>query len=520
MRKKINLSKRNGKNSRRNHPVKELGAVPLESLLSKSSDLLKCAYLSEPELLFGNKQRCVDPRTGLAAFGPYSKTDPTRHDHIRIGIVGPGDAIDRAVALLQQIQQPIEQKNTVDCVLHPAFPGLNSNEPFQVQLITQDIWHRSMRPLDMRLVEGEEDFTRRVGLLKRFIADDVAALAALDSPPDVVICAMSQKLEELCRTGIAEHDKEHAGIAHLLRDDVEEAPDETSRSFRRGLKAECMDVLPTQLIWHRTLAGTRGVQDLSTIAWNLATALLYKAKVIPWRLADVMEGSCFVGMSFYHEDEARSPFLRTSIAQAFTERGEGFVLRGETIEWDERKQKERAPHLSHTQAFNLIGRVLEIYEKQVGTKPRKVVIHKTSRYTEAERTGFEAALLPGVAAHALLTISRRGIFCLRPGYKAVLRGTTVDFGEQKGLIYTTGYAPFLRCYSGFRIPQPLEITENWGSLTFRQCAEDILRLTKLNWNTSAFGTHDPITLAFARRVGDILKLAGSKEPAVQYRYYM
>jgi hypothetical protein len=225
-------------------------------------------------------------------------------------------------------------------------------------------------------------------------------------------------------------------------------------------------------------------------------------------------------MSFYHEDEARSPFLKTSIAQAFTDRGEGFVLRGETVEWDERTQRERAPHLSSDQASTILSRVLEVYEKQVGVKPRKVVLHKTSRYTEAERNGFEATLAAHTRQYALLTVTRRGIFCLRPGYKAVLRGTAVDFGSKKGLVYTTGYAPFLRCYSGFRIPQPLEISENWGSLTFRECAEDILRLTKLNWNTSAFATHDPITLAFSRRVGDILKLAGRREPAVQYRYYM
>ena len=74
-----------------------------------------------------------------------------------------------------------------------------------------------------------------------------------------------------------------------------------------------MDVVPTQLIWHRTLAGTRGVQDAATRVWNLTTAIMYKAKIIPWRLADVVEGSCFVGLSFYHEDEARSPFLRTSM---------------------------------------------------------------------------------------------------------------------------------------------------------------------------------------------------------------
>jgi len=481
---------------------------------------LTCTYLAEPELLFGNRQRCVDPRTGLGAYGPYSKTDPTRRENIRIGIVGPADAIDRAVSLLRQIQQPIEQKDNVDCVLHPAFPGMNSGDPFQVELITQDVWNRTLRALDVRLVEDEEDFTRRVGLLKKFVAEEVRALAALDSPPDVVICAMSQKLEELCRTGIAAHDRERAEVADFLVGDVEDAPDDTSRSFRRGLKAECMDVVPTQLIWHKTLAGTRGVQDLATRAWNLTTAIMYKARIIPWRLADIVEGSCFVGLSFYHEDEARSPFLRTSIAQAFTERGEGFVLRGDTVEWDERKQRERAPHLSAEQAQTVLARVIDIYEKQVGTKPRKVVLHKTSRYSNEERAGFEAALAGNVAHYALLTLTRRGIFCLRPGYKAVLRGTAVEFGDKKGLVYTTGYAPFLRCYSGLRIPQPVEISENWGSLTFRDCAEDILRLTKLNWNTSAFSTHDPITLAFARRVGEILKLAGDREPAVQYRYYM
>jgi len=397
---------------------------------------------------------------------------------------------------------------------------MNSGEPFQVDLITQSIWHRSLRPLDIRLVEEEDDFTRRVGLLKRFVADEVRALAALDTPPDVVICAMSQSLEDLCRTGIAEYDREHAEVADLLVGDVEEPADDSSRSFRRGLKAECMDVLPMQLIWHKTLAGTRGVQDLATRVWNLTTALMYKAKIIPWRLADIVEGSCFVGLSFYHEDEARSPFLRTSIAQAFTDRGEGFVLRGDTVEWDERTQRERAPHLTNVQASAILARVLEVYEKQVGVKPRKVVLHKTSRYTEEERNGFETTLTGQTGQYALLTVTRRGIFCLRPGYKAVLRGTVIDFGGKKGLVYSTGYAPFLRCYSGFRIPQPLEISENWGSLTFQECAEDILRLTKLNWNTSAFGTHDPITLAFSRRVGDILKLAGSKEPAVHYRYYM
>jgi len=108
----------------------------------------------------------------------------------------------------------------------------------------------------------------------------------------------------------------------------------------------------------------------------------------------------------------------------------------------------------------------------------------------------------------------------RPGKKAALRGTVVDFGQKRGLVYTVGYVPFLRCYPGFRIPQPVEITENWGSVSLHEAAADILKLTKLNWNTAAFNCREPITVAFARRVGDILKLAKGKEPALHYRYYM
>jgi hypothetical protein len=86
---------------------------------------------------------------------------------------------------------------------------------------------------------------------------------------------MSERLEELCRIGIAEHDSEQRKSAKDS-EDVEDVVEETEfsddeeddeeiegiRSFRRALKADALNVLPTQLLWHRTLAGTSGVQDL------------------------------------------------------------------------------------------------------------------------------------------------------------------------------------------------------------------------------------------------------------------
>jgi len=542
------LKRRNGSRTKRSQSrssAPTFQAPSISALLASPGEELSCAYLAEPELTFGGKALCVDPRTGLAAYGPYSKTDSTRRQAIRVGIVGPADAIDRAVSLLERFSQRIEQSDKVDAVLHPPFPGLNSADPFQVEIVSHQVWRRPLKSVEVTMVEGDPDFRSRISRLLSSVLTEIRALKALDSGPDVVIVAMSQRLEELCRVGIAKYEQQQPEPKEVdddddspdipeevdpesstaaPEDDKEDAEsdpaDEGARSFRRGLKAECLDLLPTQLIWHRTLAGTRGVQDLATRAWHLSVALLYKAQIIPWRLADVLEGSCFVGISFFHDDEARSSTLRTSVAQAFTERGEGFVLQGERFDWDTRREIEKSPHLSRDNARKLLERVLQVYTDQLGGQaPRKVVLHKSSRFTVDERAGFEDALAK-IPHFAMITIQRRGLFCLRPGNKPTLRGTTIDFGDKRGLVYTMGYVPFLRCYTGFRVPQPLEILENWGSLPFREAAEDILKLTKLNWNSAAFNCRDPITLAFARRVGEILKMAKGKEPALYYRYYM
>jgi hypothetical protein len=512
-----------------------LNAVSMADLLSGAQSDLTCSLIREPSLLFGGKQACEDPKTGLTAYGPYSRTDATRRPLIRIGVVGPAEAIDRALRLVEQMTTRIPHHEKNDAMLHPGFPGINDQDPFQIQFVTQPVWCKALTPSQIAIVENHPDFPNRVKMLVEAVAREVEALSKLDSGPDVVLIAMTAGLEAKCRVGIAAYDKSQREVAddedednvpevveELDEDAAEEEdvaaerPDKT-RSFRRGLKAACLHSLPTQLLWHRTLAGTKGVQDLATRAWNLSVALMYKGLVIPWRLADVIEGSCFVGVSFFHPDDGDGS-TRTSVAQAFTHRGEGFVLQGDKFNWSPTRT-ERSPHLDREGAKTLLKQVLAVYDDEVHSPPQRLVLHKTSRFTEAERAGFTDAL-EGIGHTALVTLSHRGIACLRPGQKPVLRGTIVDWGDKKGLVYTTGYIPFLRCYPGFRIPQPLEVTENWGSLSFREVAEDLMRLTKLNWNTAAFCCVDPITIAFSRRVGDILKMANTENPTRHYRYYM
>jgi hypothetical protein len=50
---------------------------------------------------------------------------------------------------------------------------------------------------------------------------------------------------------------------------------------------------------------------------------------------------------------------------------------------------------------------------------------------------------------------------------------------------------------------------------------EVMALTKMNWNTADFAGAEPMTLAFARRVGEILAEFPESGPAPrpEYRFY-
>jgi len=79
----------------------------MADLLLGASTTLSCSLIPEPLLLFGGKNAVEDPKTGLTAYGPYSNTDATRRPIIRLGIVGPAEAIDRARTLVERMTTSI-----------------------------------------------------------------------------------------------------------------------------------------------------------------------------------------------------------------------------------------------------------------------------------------------------------------------------------------------------------------------------------------------------------------------------
>jgi hypothetical protein len=70
--------------------------------------------------------------------------------------------------------------------------------------------------------------------------------------------------------------------------------------------------------------------------------------------------------------------------------------------------------------------------------------------------------------------------------------------------------------AGMHIPAPLE----FGSATATR-AREILTLTKMNWKSSDGIARLPITLLFARRVGELMaELSDNATPTSSYRFYI
>ena len=61
-------------------------------------------------------------------------------------------------------------------------------------------------------------------------------------------------------------------------------------------------------------------------------------------------------------------------------------------EWDQDKKETPLQHLSTEIAHQLVDLALDQYGREMDRPPQRVVIHKTSRFWDAEKEGFESAI--------------------------------------------------------------------------------------------------------------------------------
>ena len=230
-------------------------------------------------------------------------------------------------------------------------------------------------------------------------------------------------------------------------------------------------------------------------------------------------GTCFIGISFFRPLGSAST-LRSSVVQAFDHNGEGLILRGPSFRWDN-QQESRSPHLPEDTAHELLQMVLRRYRSERRQLPRRVVVHKSSRFEPEERSGFEQALCSSdVEQYDLVSLRfSNNVRLIRAGQYPPLRGSSFTAGDISYL-YTTGYIPEMGKYPHGHVPSPLQIADHVGDASDAQIKKEILLLTKMNFNSADYAGSSPIDLRFSKLVGDILReIPEGQSPQPNFRYY-
>ena len=458
---------------------------------------------AEPALEFACGRLHKSPKWGLAAFGPRSLDQSDRHpDAIRLGFIGSGHSIGSAKTWIESCQGGVSGDGEYE-----EFPGFTSEQGYYSQLVMADTLSERVTTQEIRQVGQPRLRRERFELAVTLLDDKLRLLAERDQPPDCVVLAFPDDLLTHCK--VVDFVDPDLGPVH--------------RDFRRAVKSVAMKYrLPTQILLQRTSEATprsRLVDHKSRCAWNFFTSLYFKAGGIPWSPHDLTPGTCHVGISFHRRPSVDDRSYFTSTAQAFDDHGEGLVLRGQDFSWDATKFG-RSPHLSRNLAAELLELTLARYTAEMKQQPSRVVIHKSSKFWPEEREGFEEAL-SAVHTYDLLSVNPvSDTRLLRDGQYPVLRGTQVQIGAQH-LFYTTGYIPSLNAYPHGHVPSPLMVFDHHGDTDMRRLLGEILTLTKMNWNTAAFAGLLPITLQFARVVGEIMtEIPRDRSPLPQFKFYV
>src|SRR3990170_5221451 len=257
---------------------------------------IECSHLPEPLLVFGEGGQHVNPKSGIARYGPLSYAPLDRHPStVRVGVIGTAETIEKSKAWLEA-----NALGAPGNARHPEFPGFQRDRGFFSTLRYDQHWlgqitHSELE--DALQIPHQRD---RFNAVLELLEGKLQLLAEQDQPPDYVVVALPDALTRRCQ--VAEYRDPVLGLVH--------------RNLRRAFKALAMKYrIPTQLLRQRVMEG-RDKDHPSKIAWNFFTGLYFKAGGMPWGPVGLSPGTCYVGISFYRPLGSTFERMQTSLVQA------------------------------------------------------------------------------------------------------------------------------------------------------------------------------------------------------------
>ena len=510
--------------------------------------------IEEPSLIFGHEQKTIDPRDGLVLFGP---NQPLKPYSIRAGVIGVQQSIDEYPAYVEQLNKPIfstqtKYNNTKSLERQrPSYPGFEAI--FNVKWPIKPEVQLPINPLDIHHCLKNPNKTLRVNdLVDIFLKKIVDFTKKEDEQLNiwfVVIpiliyqnCKPQSRGRNLSKGTIQYAERSSAGQIALGFQEYVEYDDmlsrimDTSTDFHNLLKARLIQEnikVPIQIIIDRTLRfrdkETNKLFDeymKANVAWTQSVTLYYKLGKLPWKLGDIRDGVCYLGLVFKKlpNDKKRNV---CSAAQMFLKDGDGSVFRGNIGLWESDKPHEY--HLDSKSGEELIGMALDDYKQKWEKYPTELFIHSKTHFNQDEWNGFQNAVKSRDANTNLVGILIKDLNELKLYRHAanqeskfgVLRGTALIVSENEGYLCTKGFIPRLNTSNSLEMPRNLRIKIIRGVSDIEVVLKDILALTKLNYNSCVYGDGEPVTLKFSNKIGSILTSTPDwKVDTRQFMYYI
>ena len=477
-------------------------------------DLRLPAYqvLPEPELCFNARQptdREKHPLRGLLEYGPFSSSIiPAVANPIRVAMVSPCGETTVIPTLLRELEGRLTPQERH--LYLPAFEGMQRTFGLRVQVAKSDVHIELPKELEIDIAQEGRPHQKLADALSR----SLRALRNLRSEFDVVCIYLPTRWQQAF-VGPAGEDFD-------LHDYVK------SVAAQLGIT--------TQILLED------GVFDYpcrASVAWHVGIGLYVKAGGIPWVLADMSANTAFVGVSYAVRNRIRDnqQHFVTCCSQIFDDDGSGMEFIAYDTSPDQDHFDGDNPFLTREQMRSVMARTLDLYSRRRGgASPTRLVVHKSTPFTDEEVTGSLDALsaipdvilvqiqndVPWLAVQLEQSPGNGGI---NPSPFPLRRGTLMPMGGNDALLWTTGNVPQAdnRNYykEGVSIPSPIQLRCFAGNATWYEIAHQVLALTKMNWNNDALYDRLPTTMGYAQILARTLKrIDNMSQQSYPFRLFM
>lgn len=496
-------------------------------------------YINEPLLTFGNGQRAIDPRDGLMLFGPF---DQLKVKGVKnIGVIGPKELREKMVDYLKNIHSPII--NADINIARPNFPSLET--VFGISVNFDNIIQIDVKDDDINEYLKYADSHQRVhNWVNLYVTPLIKYAENEEMPVDVWFVVIPEdiykfgrpnskipKSDENINIGLKKQERNSAQLDLFFQEEKDALREayEFEVNFHNQLKAKILSSkIVTQIIRESKIAyedifNPKQIEEEQKFetakAWNISNTLYYKLGGLPWKLGDVRDGVCYLGLVYKKTESDSNNKNACCAAQMFLDSGDGMVFRGNVGPWWNPQSGEF--HLSEQDAFEIISQSLEAYYSRFNSYPNEIFVHAKTFFDDVEWGGFEEAVA-GKSKIIGIRIRENNAFKLYREFQyCVPRGTMLQYDEKRAFLWTKGFIPRFKTQIGLETPNSIDIAITKGNADIDIVCRDILSLTKLNYNACIYGDGVPVTLKFADSIGEILTAGRDiKTGVLPFKHYI